>query len=69
MISEEDIVFDNMYASIHLDSWLGDIYDNEVKRKDVINYMMEDFELDKSNAEKLLETYYLSNLDVEPKWK
>ena len=60
---------DNIYETIQLGDWLEEIEDNEVKRKDVVHYMMEDFSLDKPTAEKLLEMHYLANVDLEPNWK
>tara|TARA_R100000278_G_scaffold53320_1_gene44696 strand:+ start:1103 stop:1312 length:210 start_codon:yes stop_codon:yes gene_type:complete len=69
MITEQEVMLDYMYADMSLGTWLGDIEDNEVKRKDVIHYMMEDFNISKDIAEKLLEMHYLSNLDTEPQWK
>tara|TARA_R100000781_G_scaffold111591_1_gene78129 strand:+ start:10682 stop:10891 length:210 start_codon:yes stop_codon:yes gene_type:complete len=69
MITEKDIIMDNIYETIQLGDWLGDICDDEVKRKDVIHYMMEDFSLDKPTAEQLLEMFYLNNIDLEPSWK
>jgi len=69
MITERDIIMDNIYENIQLKDWLIGIEDNEVKRKDVIHYMMEDFSLDRPTAEHLLEMYYTANLNLEPIWK
>jgi len=69
MITEQDVVLDNLLISMHLGDWLGDIEEHEVKKNDVLHYMMEDFHVDKPLAEKLLEMHYLANQDLEPSWK
>ena len=69
MITERDVIMDNIYNNIQLGDWLEEIEDNEVKRKDVIHYLMEDFSLDRPTAEQLLEMYYMANQNLEPIWK
>ena len=70
MITEEDVIRDKLYESIHFDTYIADIMEDERNKDlDLVQYLMEDFSLDKHTAEILLEMYYLSNLDFEPNWK
>ena len=69
VITEKDIIMDNIFKALPINDYLNDLEDDLVKKNEVVHSMMKDFDLSRDQAGELLEMYYMSNQDLEPTWK